>query len=176
ALRVAAAAGQAAIAALAVAPGDEPSCTFAAALYADRTLTVGWLGDSRVYLLDQAGARVLTVDDTVAAAAARKGLIPPEVAGTAPGAHTITTWLGWGSPRTIPHIRTAHLAPPGRVVVCTDGLWNSFSAVGPLAARVAELPGEAAAVEIARHLVAVALRAGGRDNITVVVMDIPGRA
>ncbi|MCK9897231.1 protein phosphatase 2C domain-containing protein [Frankia sp. AgB32] len=176
ALRAAAAAGQAAIVAVPVAPGDEPSCTFAAALYAAGELTVGWLGDSRIYLFDQAGARLLSADDTVAAQAARDGLIPPEVAETAPGAHTITSWLGRRSPRTTPHVRTARPAGPGRVVVCTDGLWNGVSAPGAMSALVAELPADVGAAEVARHLVAAALRAGGRDNITVVVIDIPGSA
>ncbi|CAO5177187.1 PPM family protein phosphatase [Frankia sp. AiPs1] len=176
AIRAAAGAGQAAIEAVAASTGDEPSCTFAAALYAGGVLTVGWLGDSRVYLLDQTGPQLLTFDDTVAAAAAREGLIPPEAAETAPGAHTITSWLGLNSRQPIPHVRTAHPVGPGRVLVCTDGLWNDASSPGALAAQIAELPGDASAAETARHLVAAALRAGGRDNITVVVMDIPGRA
>jgi serine/threonine protein phosphatase PrpC len=176
AIRAAAAAGQAAIVALPGAPGDEPSCTFTAALLADGVLTVGWLGDSRAYLLDADGPRVLTVDDTVAAAAARDGLIPAEAAETAPGAHMITSWLGRDSPRTTPHIRTARPSGPGRVLVCTDGLWNHASPAGTLAAQVAELPDDAPATAVARHLTAAALRSGGRDNITVVVIDIPRRA
>ncbi len=176
ALRAAAAAGQAAIVAVPLAPRDEPSCTFAAALYAAGELTVGWLGDSRIYLFDQAGPRLLSADDTVAAQAARDGLISPDVAETAPGAHVITTWLGRRSPRTTPHVRTARPVGPGRVVVCTDGLWNAVSAPGAMAALVAELPADAPAAKVARHLVAAALRAGGRDNITVIVIDIPGSA
>ncbi|WP_101833516.1 protein phosphatase 2C domain-containing protein, partial [Frankia canadensis] len=176
AIRAAAAAGQAAIEALPAGPGEDPSCTFAAALFTGGVLTVGWLGDSRVYLLDGDGPRLLTADDTVAAEAARAGLIPAEDAETARGAHTITSWLGRSSPRTTPHIHVAHPTGPGRVLLCTDGLWNHASPAGVLAALVAELPAGASAAEVARHLTAAALRAGGHDNITVVVMDIPGRA
>jgi serine/threonine protein phosphatase PrpC len=137
-------------------------------------LTVGWLGDSRVYLLDGDGPQLLTADDTAAAEAARAGLIPAEAAETAPGAHTITSWLGRDSPRTTPHLRVAYPVGPGRVLVCTDGLWNHASPADRLAQVIADLPADAPAAAAARQLTASALRAGGHDNITVVVMTIPG--
>jgi serine/threonine protein phosphatase PrpC len=155
--------------------GSAPSATFAAAVVAARELTVGWLGDSRVYLLGADGPMLLTADDTLAARRARAGLIPPEAAETGPGAHTITRWLGRdnGGDAT-PHLSSARLTGPGRVVVCSDGLWNYASDPAVLAGHVADLPADAAAIDVARHLTDVALRAGGRDNITVVVLDIPG--
>ncbi|OHV59291.1 hypothetical protein BCD48_41500 [Pseudofrankia sp. BMG5.36] len=161
----------------AAAPGDPaPSCTFAAAVVTGTDVTVGWLGDSRVYLLgSDGGALRLTADDTLAAEAVRAGLIPPEAADTAPGAHTITRWLSPDRGEARPRVAVVPVTGPGRVVVCTDGLWNYASGVTELAAHVAALPPDASALAVARHLTAVALRAGGRDNITVVVIDMPGR-
>ncbi|MBL7500461.1 protein serine/threonine phosphatase 2C family protein, partial [Frankia sp. CN7] len=154
-----------------------PACTFAAAVVNGGWLTVGWLGDSRVYLLGaDGGALRMTADDTLAAEAARAGLLPPEAAETGPGAHTITRWLGPGNADPVPRVASVPLTAPGRVVVCTDGLWNYVSAAAAVAARVADLPTRASALAVARHLTSVALRAGGRDNVTVVVMDLPGRA
>jgi serine/threonine protein phosphatase PrpC len=177
AMRLAAAAAARAVAAVpADGPGMAPSCTFVAAVVTGPALTVGWLGDSRAYLLGADGPVLLTADDTVAAEAARAGLIPADAAETAYGAHTITRWLGPDSGHDVPHVVTAPLTGPGRVVVCSDGLWNYASAAENLAAHVAGLPPDASAADVARHLTAVALDAGGRDNITVVVVDIPGRA
>jgi serine/threonine protein phosphatase PrpC len=115
----------------------------------------------------------MTADDTVAAEAARAGLIPLDEAETAYGAHMITRWLGPESGDPAPHIASTALTGPGRVVVCTDGLWNYASTTSTLAGHVAALPADAPAIEVARHLAAVALKAGGHDNITVIVMDIP---
>ncbi|OHV34875.1 hypothetical protein BCD49_23010 [Pseudofrankia sp. EUN1h] len=153
-----------------------PSCTFAAAIVTGTDLTVGWLGDSRVYLLgSDGGALRLTADDTLAAEAVRAGIIPPEAADTAPGAHTITRWLSPDRVEARPSVAFVPVTGPGRIVVCTDGLWNYASGVSELAAHVADLPPGASALAVARHLTKVALRAGGRDNITVVVIDMPGR-
>ena len=176
ALRAAARAGQQAITAPADS-GPAPACTFAAAVVTGSWLTAGWLGDSRVYLLGDDGAALrLTADDTVAAEAARAGLIPARLAETAPGAHTITRWLGPDAAEAEPHIAVLPLTVGGRVVVCSDGLWNYASTAAELAALVAGVPRQAGPLAVARHLTAAALRAGGRDNITVIVIDIPGSA
>jgi serine/threonine protein phosphatase PrpC len=54
------------------------------------------------------------------------------------------------------------------ILVCSDGLWNYF----PEPARLAEAAPAAAAepLEAARTLTRLANEAGGRDNITVVVI------
>jgi serine/threonine protein phosphatase PrpC len=83
ALRMATIRAQQVVAGLAVPErGSElaPSCTFAAAVVAGGTLSVGWLGDSRVYLLGPQTAVRMTADDTVGAEAARAGIISPEEA------------------------------------------------------------------------------------------------
>ncbi|KQC35302.1 serine/threonine protein phosphatase [Frankia sp. ACN1ag] len=174
ALRAAAATAQRSAVATISGPDDAPACTFVAAIVTPGRLTVGWLGDSRAYLIDRSGARLLTADDTLAAEAVRAGLLPPERAETGPGAHTITHWIGTGSASAVPRVAATALNGPGRVVLCSDGLWNYLSAAGALADRIAELPTDAPALAVARHLTTVALARGGGDNITVIVIDIPG--
>ncbi|WP_063845166.1 PP2C family serine/threonine-protein phosphatase [Frankia sp. AvcI1] len=174
ALRAAAATAQRSALASISGPDDAPACTFVAAVVTPDRLSVGWLGDSRAYLIDRSGARLLTADDTLAAEAVRAGLLPPERAETGPGAHTITHWLGVGSASAVPRVAVTALNGPGRVVLCSDGLWNYLSAAGAVAERIAELPAEAPALAVARHLTTVALARGGGDNITVIVIDIPG--
>uniref|UniRef100_UPI0021C1662E PP2C family protein-serine/threonine phosphatase n=2 Tax=Frankia tisae TaxID=2950104 RepID=UPI0021C1662E len=174
ALRAAAATAQRSAVASISGPDDAPACTFVAAIVTPGLLAVGWLGDSRAYLVDQSGARLLTADDTLAAESVRAGLLPPERAETGPGAHTITHWIGTGSTSVIPRVAASALSGPGRVVLCSDGLWNYISAAGALADRIAEVAADAPPLAVARHLTAVALARGGGDNITVIVIDIPG--
>ncbi|ETA03366.1 serine/threonine protein phosphatase [Frankia sp. CcI156] len=172
ALRAAAAAAQRSAVASITSPDDAPACTFVAAIVTADRLAVGWLGDSRAYLLGPRGAHLLTEDDTLAAEAVRAGLLPAELAETAPGAHTITHWIGTGSGSAVPRVVSLPLTGPGRVVLCSDGLWNYASAATALAGHVGRLPADAPAAAVAHHLASVALAAGGADNITVVVIDI----
>ncbi|WP_018499953.1 PP2C family protein-serine/threonine phosphatase [Parafrankia discariae] len=176
ALRDAARAAQHAAVAGAAELGLSPACTFVGAVVVDATLVVGWLGDSRAYLVDSAGARRLTEDDTVAAEAVRAGRLAPELAERGRDAHAITRWLGVGSASAVPRIRAVALPCAGRVVLCSDGLWNYASAAETLAAHVAASGPGAPAIDVARHLVEVALRGGGSDNVTAIVIDIPGRS
>jgi serine/threonine protein phosphatase PrpC len=57
-------------------------------------------------------------------------------------------------------------------VLCSDGLWNYAPTTERVAALVRAHPATTAPVDVARALTRVALAAGGRDNVTVVVVDI----
>jgi serine/threonine protein phosphatase PrpC len=60
----------------------------------------------------------------------------------------------------------------GRVVVCSDGLWNYAARTDELAALVAPAREDASALSVAQRLTRAALDAGGHDNITVAVLTI----
>ena len=60
----------------------------------------------------------------------------------------------------------------GRLILCTDGLWNYLSGPDRLVSLVDALPSGAAPAAIARSLTEFALECGGHDNITVAVVDI----
>ena len=178
----AACAAQAAVLAVPFTPepgkGD-PSCTLVMAVVdagAGR-VDVGWIGDSRVYWIPRnGGARCLTVDDSWAAEAVEAGILPQVDAEADPRAHTITRWLGADAPTIDPHTFRCDVTGPGLVLVCSDGLWNyasGSSAMGRLLARLA--PRESTpTLAVASALVASANDAGGDDNITVVVLAVPG--
>jgi serine/threonine protein phosphatase PrpC len=135
-------------------------------------VTVGWLGDSRAYWLPLSSddSRALTTDDSWAADAVAAGL-SAEAAEADPRSHSITRWLGTDAPECVPNIVHLELAGPGRLLLCSDGLWNYASAASAIAAAA---PVDASAIEAARHLTDFARQAGGHDNITVVVIETKG--
>jgi len=155
-----------------------PSCTIAAAIISPptadgpSTVTVGWVGDSRVYLLGPRWSERLTADDTWAAEAARAGLIPASEAETHRRAHTLTRWLGGDAEDVAPHTAVFPIEAPATVLVCSDGLWNYASRPDVMAAIINQLRPEAEAVEVARHLIDFAIDQGGHDNITVVAIRV----
>jgi serine/threonine protein phosphatase PrpC len=149
-----------------------PSCTLVCATCRDDEVVVGWLGDSRAYWLAPEGARLLTVDDSWATDQVAAGLLDAEEAAADPRAHEITRWLGPDLDDTTPQISAFSPDGPGRLLLCSDGLWNYAPAPANLLDLLAQLPTAASALVVARALVEAALIRGGRDNITVVVIDI----
>lgn len=156
-------------------PDGAPACTYASAMIEPAGVTVCWLGDSRVYWLDEAGPVCLTRDDSLAAELVANGVLAEKDAMTSPQAHVITQWLGADFPDPQPHVARFSPPGPGVVLVCSDGLWNYV----PEAADLAMLALPAAftsPLDAAATLVKVANDAGGRDNITVILVPFPLRA
>lgn len=150
----------------------DPSCTLVAALCHPGEIVIGWVGDSRAYWVDTDGTHQLTIDDSFAEEGVAKGLLTPEQAANSPFLHAITHWVGAKTPGRPP--RTTVLRPdrPGRLMLCTDGLWNYAPTVAELRELLEALPNEASAVEVARALTDIALERGGHDNVTVAVLDV----
>jgi serine/threonine protein phosphatase PrpC len=157
-----------------VGPAGAPATTYASAVVDGTSVTVCWLGDSRVYWLAAAGSgsHCLTKDDSLAEELVADGLATVEEAMASPQAHVITRWLGADLPEPEPHV--TRFEPPGAgvVLLCSDGLWNYQPAATELAAlalpaALTDPPAAAAA------LAQFALDAGGADNITTVVMPFP---
>jgi serine/threonine protein phosphatase PrpC len=181
----------AAISALAGQDGA-PACTYVSAVVSNDGVTVCWLGDSRAYWLaadrpplapDEStrsvsegptgmSSRRLTRDDSLASELVATGLMQEDEAMASPQAHVITHWLGADHPEPTPHVARYELTGPGAVLVCSDGLWNYH----PEAADLASLALPAALtspLDAAATLVKVANEAGGRDNITAVLVPFP---
>ena len=85
--------------------------------------------------------------------------------------HAITRWLGADAPEQPCPVRAFRPTRPGRLLVCTDGLWNYTPEPGDLARRLAadQAPTPLTAT---RALVRHALARGGHDNVTVAVGEI----
>jgi serine/threonine protein phosphatase PrpC len=150
----------------------DPSCTLVSALCRGPEIVIGWVGDSRAYWFDGEESRQLTVDDSFAEEGIAKGLFTPEQAAKSPFLHSITHWVGPDSPERPPQLVSLRPDRPGRLVLCTDGLWNYAPGADELARLVEALPDGAAPAAVARALADTANDRGGHDNITVVIVDI----
>jgi serine/threonine protein phosphatase PrpC len=151
---------------------DFPSCTLVSAACRGADLAIGWLGDSRAYWVTAEDSIQLTVDDSWVQEQVDAGLLTEQQANSDPRAHSITRWLGRDAPDAVPQVIAMQASGPGRLVLCSDGLWNYAPAAADIAALLAGLPPAASPVAAARSLVDSALQAGGRDNITVAILDV----
>ena len=148
-----------------------PSCTLVCAVCRDGEVAIGWLGDSRAYWIAPGDARQLTLDDSWAGEQVAAGRLSAEEAARDKRAHAITRWVGADAPDGPPGFVAARVEAPGRLILCSDGVWNYTASPGSLAGLLENLPGEASPAAVARTLAEVALERGGHDNITAVVVD-----
>ena len=150
-----------------------PSTTAVVVLVTGGILHVAGVGDSRAYWLGASGAaRTLTTDDSMAQDRIAEGT-PAEVAYADPDAHIITRWLGADAEAGEPAVLSVPATEPGLVVVCTDGLWNYVEEPERMLGVAGDWT-DLRPVDVARRLVAVALDAGGQDNVTVAVLPVDG--
>ncbi len=158
--------------------GPPPGTTIVAALVFRKSLTVGWVGDSRAYWVSAQGAELCTTDHSWVNEAVARGEVTEAEAMLSPLAHALTRCLGplETDATTIkdvePDVRTKALPGPGRLVLCTDGLWNYFPAAPAIAGLVQGAGKDADAAAVARLLVCHALSQGGGDNVSVAVLDV----
>ncbi|WP_051159023.1 PP2C family serine/threonine-protein phosphatase [Tsukamurella sp. 1534] len=124
------------------------------------------IGDSRTYRLAEGYFEQLTVDHSQVQELINGGFLSPEQARVDPRRNVITRALGAGmEPDADFWIVPAQ--PHERLLVCSDGL-NGELTDDEISAI---LDSDAAIDECADHLVESALNAGGRDNVTVIVVD-----
>jgi len=141
--------------------------TLTAAMVTGREVAVGHVGDSRLYRLRGGKLERLTEDHSLVEELVRQGRLSPEEAENHPQRSIITRALG---PEPDVDVETfTHTARDGDVyLICSDGLSGMVSEddITAILERADSL--DAAA----RELVEAANRAGGKDNITVVLFRV----
>ncbi len=132
-------------------------------------LAVANVGDSRTYLARDGSLVQLTEDHSVSADLVRRGEITEAEGLAHPQRAILTRALGVG-PEVDVDSTTRPVAPGDRLLLCTDGLFTEVSG----AQIAATLTGGGGVQETADRLVELALAAGGRDNVSVVVAQVEG--
>ena len=127
------------------------------------------VGDSRIYLARAGTFRQLSVDHSYVQELVTEGLITEEEARVHPRRNIVTRALGIDD-RVAVDSWLIPLFSGDRFILCSDGLVDEVPTadIAALAAQQKEPQ------IIADALVALAKRNGGRDNITVVVVDAIG--
>jgi protein phosphatase len=137
----------------------------AAALDDDGAYVVANIGDSRTYLLRDGTLARLSRDDSLVQLLVDRGEITPEEARTHPQRSLVLETLD-GRARPLPAPARLRARAGDRLLLCSDGLSDMVDD-DAIAGALREPSREACA----ERLVALALAAGGRDNVSVVVAD-----
>lgn len=128
------------------------------------------LGDSRVYRLRTGVLELLSRDHTHVQRLLDMGAITPQQAAVHPGRHRLTQHLGIFPEELVIQPQDTGpfaLLPGDRFLLCSDGLTDMLSEpeIVGLIARTASL------ATAAEHLYENAMARGGRDNITVLLVE-----
>jgi protein phosphatase len=142
----------------------------AVALSNEDRLLLANVGDSRAYLLREGGLRQLTRDDSLVQELVDKGGLDPGQAARHPQSSVVLEVLD-GDPRRRPRTAALPARAADRLLLCSDGLSDVLDP-GQIAAAL----GAGSRQDCAELLVEQALRAGSRDNVTAVVVDLVQRA
>jgi PPM family protein phosphatase len=140
--------------------------TVTAALVGDGgVVSFAHVGDSRAYLLRDGALQRLSEDHSLVHELVRQGQLSEVEAEQHPQRSVITRALGTDEEVQIDTFSLQ--ANPGDVLLlCTDGL-NTMVSEADIATA---LGSETGAADVARRLVRAALKAGGEDNVTAVVV------
>jgi PPM family protein phosphatase len=146
-----------------------PETTIVTALVKGDTATIGWVGDSRAYVLSNDKQEKLTVDDSWAEMVVAEGSMTMEEAMADKMAHCVTQVLGMHDQQAKAHLLECKLKEGEILLLCSDGLWNYFQGDKALLNAVTAFGINSEAGHICEHLVGLANAAGGHDNITVAI-------
>lgn len=122
-----------------------------------------WAGDSRAYLLRDGALCQVTHDHSLVQEMVEAGSLAPEDAESHPQANVITRAVGSHEPLELDKV-AGRLLPGDVLLLCTDGLFKALSD--------AQITRILAAGHGSQSLIDQALRAGARDNVTALVIEI----
>lgn len=137
--------------------GDQPYCAN--------------IGDSRLYRLRGEELTQITEDQTWVAQAVKRKALTPEQARSHPWRHVLSQCLGREDLRQI-DILPVEIEVRDRLLLCSDGLTEELPD-DVIALSLGKMP---TCEAVASDLVEAAKEQGGRDNITVVVVEVESLA
>jgi serine/threonine protein phosphatase PrpC len=140
--------------------------TFIACSIEDGRLLTANVGDSRVYISDEDGIRQVTRDHSYVGELLRSGKIDEEEAKVHPRRHYITRAIG-AEEEVKPDFFEEDLRPGSKVLLCSDGLTDMLSD-----AEIHAILSDGRSVsEECQELIDSANNKGGRDNVSVIVIE-----
>ena len=143
--------------------------TFSTLVIENDNATVFNVGDSRVYLLRENKLQQVSIDDTTAQRLVNLGEITPEQAKTHKDRHKLTQHLGIFKDEMViePHIsKEIEIKKGDKFLLCSDGLTDMLTDDEISGILVQNKTCE----QLCKELVKAALKNGGKDNVTVVII------
>ncbi|MBW8894564.1 MAG: serine/threonine-protein phosphatase, partial [Acidobacteria bacterium] len=149
-------------------------CVVTLAIVAGDRLTIGHVGDTRLYKVRPEGMRKLTRDHSPIGEREDAGELPEPEAMRHPRRHEVFRDVGTiyrdKDEREFVDVIEDTIEPDAAILLCSDGMSDMLPA-NTIAHLVAQHAG--APERVVEALVAAANDAGGRDNITVVYAEMP---
>ncbi|HEX7066455.1 MAG TPA: Stp1/IreP family PP2C-type Ser/Thr phosphatase [Bacillales bacterium] len=152
---------------------EHPECrgmgtTIVSALCANEFVTIAHVGDSRGYLFGNTGLSQVTKDHSLVSELVRRGEISKEEADLHPRKHVLLQALG--TEETVEsEVKTIAWEAGDVVLLCSDGLTNNVSHE-----QLEDVLGSERKIqEKAEKLTEFANLAGGDDNITLTLVQLP---
>jgi len=142
--------------------------TIVALRFVEQWAQIAWVGDSRAYVLRQGKFRQLSIDQSLVQMLFDSGKITAEERLEHPQRNVVTHMLGHQSPGV--EVHWEEMRPGDRFLLCSDGL-NDEVRDDEIADVIAKQDDPQAASD---ELVAMAVSAGGRDNVSAVVVHYGG--
>src|SRR5580693_7154903 len=140
--------------------------TLTVSIFRNDEVTIGHVGDSRVYLIRNGALRRLTSDHSYVALQVKLGLVKERAAMASPMRSMITRSIG--QDLICDYDVFSQTLEKGDVLVqCTDGLYSVV-----LDDQICDVAGHLAPAEACAELVAQAEKRGAEDNISVQVVRI----
>jgi protein phosphatase len=133
-------------------------------------MIIAHVGDSRAYSIDSQGKiEALTRDHSLVKRLVELGQISREEAAIHPQRNVLYRALGQGEPFD-PDIKRMQIPENGYLLICSDGLWGVVPEE-----EIAKVIITSATPDLAcQALIDAANAAGGPDNITAILIQLPG--
>ncbi len=140
--------------------------TLAAAVFRNNEVTVGNVGDSRVYLVRRAEIKQLSTDHTYVGMQQKFGLISEQEARASENRNVLTRSVGQ-EPVIRLDVETSTVFKGDKIVLCSDGLYGYVAD-----SEIADIVSRLSPAQAARSLVALAEQRGTTDNLSVQVIQV----
>jgi protein phosphatase len=130
-------------------------------------LFIAHAGDSRCYLFRRDNLHQLTQDHTIVQEMVRRGVLPADQAARHPLRHVVTNVIGGNEAGVQVEMHKVHLEPRDLVLLCSDGL-SEMVGDQEIAGLLQDCSDPA---DTCTRLVTAANERGGKDNVTVIVVQ-----
>jgi serine/threonine-protein kinase len=140
--------------------------TLTACLFRDDEVTIGHVGDCRVYVVQQSRIRQVTSDHSYTAVQQRLGLISAADAAGSENRSMLTRSIG-NEPFVRADVVQVKVGIGDVIVQCCDGLWSKVTE-GEILSIVTKRPAD----EACRELIRLAEKRFADDNLTVQVVHV----